>query len=220
MNEKIAVLLVDDHPVVRDGLRAMLQGEPDIEVIGEASTGEEAVLKVDELRPRVVLMDIRLPGISGTEAIRQVKQAHPTIAVIVVTMYDSDMYVVEAIRAGAAGYLTKDASRELLCHSVRAVLDGGTMVRNDLLRHAIEGLFQSPRDSGHPGDSSLMGRLTTRELDVFRLLAQGSGNKAISAQLNLAEITVKKHVQSLIGKLGVSDRTSAAIVGVKLGLSP
>ena len=220
MSNKITLLMVDDHPVVRDGLRSMLSDEPDIEVVGEACTGEDAILKVNELGPQVVLMDIRLPGISGTEATRQVKIARPTTCVIMVTMYDSEMYVVEAIRAGAAGYLTKDASKELLCHSVRAVADGGTMVRSELLHRAIEGLLQSQKGGCPPTNLSLSGRLTAREIDVLRLLAQGYRNKAISADLNLAEITVKKHVQSLIGKLGVSDRTNAALMGARLGLVP
>ena len=219
MEGRITVLLVDDHPMVREGIRTMLANEDDIEVLGEASTGEEALTKVDEFQPQVVLMDVRLPGMSGTDATRAIKKAHPTTSVIVVTMYDNEMYVIEALRAGAAGYLTKDASRELLCHSVRAVVGGGTMVRSGLLRHAIEGLMRSPRDSRDDGDTSPVGHLSPRELEVLSLLAQGQGNRAICAELNLAEVTVKKYVQSVIGKLGVSDRTQAAIVGVRLGLA-
>ncbi len=219
MGEKITVLLVDDHTVVREGLRTMLSGEADIDVVGEASTGEEALQMVAELEPNVVLMDIRMPGMSGTEAARKVKSLRPTTAVIMVTMYDSEMYVIEAIRAGAAGYLTKDASRELLCHSVRAVMDGGTMVRSGLLRQAVEGLFEKATGPEVEADLSLTGRLTERERDVLRLLAQGHGNKDIAAELHLAEITIKKYVQNVISKLGVSDRTHAAIVGVRLGLA-
>lgn len=197
----------------------MLREEPDMEVVGEASTGEEALLKVDELDPQVVLMDVRLPGINGIEATRQVKRARPTTSVIVVTMYDSETYMVEAIRAGAAGYLTKDTSRELICHSVRAVVDGGTMVRSELLRHAVEGLLKMP-DKGVAGDGEplMAGRLTSRELEVLRLVTRGLGNKAVGNELHLAEVTVKKYVQSLIGKLGASDRTQAAIMGIRLEL--
>ena len=219
MGEKITVLLVDDHTVVREGLRTMLSGEADIDVVGEASTGEEALQMVAELEPNVVLMDIRMPGMSGTEAARKVKSLRPTTAVIMVTMYDSEMYVIEAIRAGAAGYLTKDASRELLCHSVRAVMDGGTMVRSGLLRQAVEGLLEKPTGPQAKPDPTLAGRLTERERDVLRLLAQGHANKDIAAELDLAEITIKKYVQNVISKLGVSDRTHAAIVGVRLGLA-
>ncbi|MDO8751642.1 MAG: response regulator transcription factor [Dehalococcoidia bacterium] len=221
MEKKTTVLVVDDHMAIRKGLCAMLAEDADIEVMGEACTGEDAILKVNELDPQVVLMDTRMPGIGGIEATREIKRAHPTTCVIMVTMLESEMYVVEALRAGAAGYLTIDVSQELLCHSVKAVADGGTIVvRSGLLRQAIEGLLQSPKDGRNPADSSMAGRLTTREMDVFKLLAQGSGNRAISAQLNLAEVTVKKHVQSLFGKLGVSDRINAAIAGVRMGLAP
>lgn len=219
MKDKIKILLVDDHTVVREGLRTMLSGEPDIEVVAEAATGEEALQKVEELKPQVVLMDIRMPGMSGTEATRLIKREWPATSVIMVTMYDSEMYVVEAIRTGAAGYLTKDASRELLCHSVRTVVDGGNIVRSGLLRQALQGLLRASHAPAEGVEPSATARLTAREVDVLRLVAQGHTNKAISADLNLAEITVKKHVQNVIGKLGVSDRTHAAIAGVRLGIA-
>jgi DNA-binding NarL/FixJ family response regulator len=212
------VLLVDDHPVVREGIRAMLTGEPGIAVVGEASSGEEALLKASELNPNVVLTDIRMPGMGGMETTRQIKKAHPRVSVIVLTMYDSEMYLVEAIRSGASGYVTKDCSRELLCQAVRAVVEGGALVDSRLLRQAIQGLLHTGKGMGDAVDSSLPSRLSPREQDVLRLLAQGNANKDICAELNLAEVTVKKHVQSLIGKLGVSDRTQAAILGVRLGV--
>lgn len=218
MESSIRVLLVDDHPVVCDGLRTMLAGEAGIEVVGEASCGEEALDKTAELKPHVVLMDIRMPGMSGIEATQRLKKAHPTTSVIMLTMYDSEVYVVEAIRCGAAGYLTKDSSRELICHAVRSAADGGTLVRSGLLRQAIQGMLRMPKDLKEPSASLLVDHLTPRELEVLRLLAQGHANKAISAELSLAEVTVKKHVQSIIGKLGASDRTHAAILSVRLGL--
>jgi DNA-binding NarL/FixJ family response regulator len=134
------------------------------------------------------------------------------------TMYDSDMYVVDALQAGAAGYLTKDASRELLCHAVRSVIDGGTMVRSGLLRHAIDALLRASAGKKLESGVSLVERLTPRELDVLRLLARGDGNKEISQELKLAEITVKKYVQTVIQKLGASDRTQAAIQAARLGI--
>ena len=219
MKDSIKVLLVDDHPVVREGLRAMLAGESGIELVGEASGGQEAVQEVASLKPDVVLMDIRMPDMSGTEATRQIKNANPTTSVIMLTMYDSEMYVVESIRAGAAGYLTKDASRELLGHAIRAVVDGGTLVRSGLLRQAIQGLLHTTDGTENGAGASLVGRLTPRELEVLRLLAKGLGNKALSKQLNIAEVTVKKHVQNVIGKLGVSDRTHAAVLAVRLGIA-
>lgn len=215
----ISVLLVDDHLVVREGLRTMLAKDRGVEVVGEASSGEEAIQKVDDLHPQVVLMDIRLPGMSGIEAAQQVKEAHAAVSVIVLTMYDSEMYVIEAIRAGAAGYLTKDCSRELLSHAIRSVVEGGTLVRGELLRHAIEGLPRGHRnhkegEAGSPG----MHLLTERELEVLRLVTEGFVNKQIARKLVLAEVTVKKHIQSIMAKLGASDRTHAAILAIRLGL--
>ncbi|MBF8266915.1 MAG: transcriptional regulatory protein degU [Dehalococcoidia bacterium] len=215
----LQVLLVDDHPVVREGLRSMLSGAPGIEVVGEAANGEEAIAMVNELSPQVVLTDIRMPGMNGIELTRGIKAERPNIAVIVLTMYDSEMYVVEALRAGAAGYLVKDSSRELLCHAISVVMDGGTMVRSSLLRQAIHGLSRGPRQvEDGQSDPQMIEQLTMRELDVLRLVAQGHANREIAWELNLAEVTVKKHVQSIIGKLGVSDRTHAAIVAVRRGL--
>ncbi|MBI2171746.1 MAG: response regulator transcription factor [Chloroflexi bacterium] len=219
MAAKITVLLVDDHPMVREGLRAMLSGAPGIDVVGEASSGEEALQKVMEVGPSVVLMDIRMPGMGGTEAVRQVKKVRPATAVIMVTMYESEMYVVEAIRAGAAGYLTKDASREQLCNAIRAVMGGGTLMRSGLLRQAVEGLFPTAGGSQEREGMSGASRLSAREREVLGFLARGYGNRAICGELHLAEITVKKHVQNVMSKLGVSDRTNAAIVGVRLGFA-
>lgn len=214
----VKVLLVDDHTVVREGVRTMLSGESDIVVVGEAANGEEAIQRALQLEPHVVLMDIRMPGLSGTDAVRRLKSALPTASVIMLTMYDSDMYVVEAIQAGAAGYLTKDVSRELLCHAIRSVVDGGSMVRSGLLRRAVDALLRASAGKKLESDVSLIEHLTPRELDVLRLLARGYGNKQICKELHLAEVTVKKYVQTVIQKLGVSDRTNAAIQGVRLGL--
>ena len=215
----ISVLLVDDHPVVRKGLRTMLMSEPGIDVVGGASNGEEAIHKVDELEPDVVLIDIRMPGMSGNEATLQIKKAHPTTSVIVLTMYDSEVHVVEAIRVGATGYLTKDASLELVCQAVRTVVGGGTLMRSGLLRRAIQNISEKEKGVGGELVPSMVGRLTRREVDVLRLLSRGDGNKRIATELHLAEVTVKKHVQNIISKLGVSDRTHAAIFGVRLGLA-
>jgi DNA-binding NarL/FixJ family response regulator len=197
----------------------MLASAPEIVVVGEASDGEQAIKKVEELQPNVVLMDIRMPGMSGTEAVQRIKSTRPATSVIMLTMYDSDMYVVQAIQAGAAGYLTKDVSRELLCHGVRTVMDGGTLVRSGLLRRAIEVLLRASAIKKTESSVSLIEHFTPRELDVLRLIARGCGNKEISGELHLAEITVKKHVQSVIQKMGASDRTHAAIEAARLGLA-
>lgn len=217
-DNKITVLLVDDHLVVREGLRTMLGGEADIEVVGEASTGDEAVRRAEELGPQVVLMDIRLPGMSGPQATRRIKQTCPTTVVIMLTMYDNHMYVIDSIRAGAAGYLTKDVSRDLLLHAIRSVLGGGSMVPNRLLRQAMDGSIHDVSERVEEDYHTTLSDLTPRELEVLALLGQGYDNKAISRELHLAEITIKKYVQSVIAKLGVSDRTQAALAGVRLGL--
>jgi DNA-binding NarL/FixJ family response regulator len=218
MKEKITVLLVDDHVLVRYGLRLLLAGEPDMRVVGEAASGQEALQKAVELAPQVVLMDIGMPGMGGIEATEEIKKACPATLVIVVTMYDDQDHMADAIRAGAAGYVTKDASRELLCHSVRAAVDGGTMVGSALLRQAVVGLLRPPRTPTDAASALGASKLSPREREILRLLAQGYGNKAISAELHLAEVTIKKYVQSVIGKLGVADRTQAAVRGMRLGL--
>jgi len=220
VNGNIRVLLADDHPVVREGLRTMLRDEPGIEVVGDAPNAEGAIQMAEELKPQVVLMDLRMPGIGGIEATQRIKKAHPTIAVIMLTMYDGEVYVIEAIRCGAAGYLVKDASKDLICDAIRSVVDGGTLIRSGLLRQAFQMALPMARAGEHANEreSSTAGRLTRREMEVLRMVAQGHGNKAIAAQLGLAEVTVKKNVQAILGKLGVSDRTQAAIMGIRLGL--
>lgn len=218
MGPIVKVLLVDDHPVVLQGLRSMLAGEPGVEVVGEACNGEEAVRRTTELEPDVVLMDVRMPGMSGIEATRQIKQARPTTSVIVLTILDSEIYVVDAVKAGAAGYLTKSASRELLADALRTVRNGGTLLHGPLLRLTLQSLLHGPKEGTTGSDPSPLVNLTPRERDVLQFVAQGYPNKAIGAQLGLAEVTIKKYVQAIIGKLGVSDRTQAAVLAVRMGL--
>jgi DNA-binding NarL/FixJ family response regulator len=202
LSRKIRVLVVDDHPVMRKGLGVMLDNDPEIEVVGEAGNGEEAVEKALELEPQVVLMDIRMPGMSGVEAMQRIKATRPGIAVIVTTVYESGMYVVEALRAGAAGYLVKDFSQELICHAVHAVMDGGATVEGSLLRQTAEKLMGRPSrpGEGESGESWVTERFTPREMEILRLVAQGHGNRQIARDLSLAEVTVKKYVQSILGK--------------------
>lgn len=212
----IRVIVVDDHPVVREGLRTMLSGDPTVEVVGAAASGEEALEMVSRLEPDVVLTDIRMPGMSGIEVTRRIKEVRPATAVVVLTMYDSETYVLEAIRAGAAGYLVKDSSQELLCSSMRTVISGGTMVRGDLLRRAIQtGVPHGRKSEDVP---RLVETLTERELQVLRLVVEGLSNGDIARHLNLAEVTIKKNVQSVIAKVGASDRTNAAVAAVRLRL--
>ncbi|MBI4298859.1 MAG: response regulator transcription factor [Chloroflexi bacterium] len=218
MKANIRLLLADDHPVVLEGLRAILSNEPGMEVVGEAKSGEEAISKVAELEPDVVLMDVSMPGVGGMEATKAIKKTHPTTFVIMLTVHDGEGHLVESICSGASGFLTKDTSLSLLCHAVRAVVEGGSLLRSRLLRGAIQDLHIRPKGEGEGVNKVLIGRLSSRELDVLRLLARGYGNKAICNELNLAEVTVKKYVQSIVGKLDVSSRAQATILAVQLGL--
>ena len=220
MKKVMQVLVVDDHTVVREGLRTMLTSDPEIKVIGEAGTGEEAIDKTIQLKPDVVLTDIRMPGMSGIEITQRIKSVRPSTAVIILTVYDNETYLLEALRAGAVGYLAKDTPRELLCQAVKIVVEGGTTIRSSLLRQAIQRLLRTPRQPvEETANSGLKERFTVRELDVLRLVANGYTNREIAKTLNLAEVTVKKYVQTIIGKLGVSDRTNAAIFAVQMGVA-
>jgi len=218
---KIKVLLVDDHPVVREGLRTMLSTATDIEVVAEAGDGFEAVDKASELQPHVILMDLRMPNLDGIEATRRIKSQIPSTSVIVLTIYDNDAYIVDAVRAGAGGYLLKDASRDLLIHTIRAVNSGGMLIKTSLLREAMLALSDASGDKlkGKPGDTTALGKLTNREHDVLRLLIRGQSNKQIGQALSISEGTAKKHVQTIMLKLGVSDRTQAAVKAVRAGFA-
>ncbi len=212
--EKITVLVVDDHPVVRDGICSMLGQDPGVKVIGTAGDGQGAIVKANELNPDVILMDIKMPGISGIEATQKIKQSRPNCAIIVFTVYDSELHVVEALRAGASGYLVKDSPPELLSDAIRAVACGAAMVKSGLLRRAVQRAFPGMSNNG----SWFAEKLTTREIEVLKLLGRGYDNRRISAELVLAEITVKKYVQTIMNKLRVPNRTNAAISALRMGL--
>ena len=217
MIDKIKVLLVDDHLVVREGLRAMLATEEAIEVIGEAVDGAEAISKVKELGPDVVLMDVRMSGMDGIKATRHIKEERPETAVIVLTVYADDVYVVDAVHAGAGGYLLKDTSRDLLLHTIRAATDGGTLVKTSLLQEAITTLLEGAGDRPTSELDSHFD-LTPRELEVLKLVGNGRTNRQIAQNLGITEDTAKKHVQSIIEKLRASDRTHAATIAARAGL--
>ena len=218
--DKIKVLLADDHPVVREGLRIMLSTAPDIEVISEeAVDGLQAVEKANEHRPDVVLMDLRMPKMDGIEATRRIKSQLPNTLVIILTIYDNDAYIVDAVRAGAGGYLLKDASKDLLLHTIRAVKSGGMLIKTDLLREAMLNLADATgaQIKEKAADGTTLNGLTTRERDVLRLVVDGRSNKEIGRALSISEDTAKKHVQTILSKLGVSDRTQAAVKAVRAG---
>ena len=219
--DKIKVLLVDDHPVVREGLRTMLATTTDMEVVAEAGDGLEAIEKANEQRPNVVLMDIRMPNMDGLEATRRIKNQLASTSIIVLTVYDSEAYIVDAVRVGASGYLLKDASKDLLIHTIRAVNSGGMLIKTSLLREAV---LSSTDASVDQSNGKHVGRtapnsLTPRERDVLRLVIQGQSNKEIGRTLSISEDTAKKHVQTIMSKLGVSGRTQAAVKAVRTGLA-
>jgi DNA-binding NarL/FixJ family response regulator len=218
--EKIRVLIVDDHPVVREGLHTMLSTDRSIEVVGESCDGVEAVTMVVEKEPDVVLMDIRMPNMDGVQAIRRIKEQSSSTAIIVLTMYDNDAYVVDAVQAGASGYLLKDASRELLLHTIRVVSSGATLIKTSLLSGAISSLVQSQktRQETMAGSAEGMEQLTPREREVLKLAAVGYSNKDIAKELSITQDTVKKHMQSILGKLHASSRIHAAIQATRAGI--
>jgi two-component system nitrate/nitrite response regulator NarL len=216
----IGVFLVDDHQLVRQGLRTILRGAPDIEVVGEAGSGEEALAVVKEIKPDVILMDIRMDGSDSFKSMKQIKKVCPNTAFIMLTVYDSELYAAEAIRTGASGYITKDCTRELLINGIRVVAQGGTVWKEGILRRATRGIPGLSMDGASEDlTAHIVEQLTPRELEILALLAEGYGNKQICTRLNLADITVKKYIKNILTKLGVSNRTHAALMAVRLGLA-
>ena len=210
--EDIRVLVTDDHPVVRDGLRAMLD-EPGINVVGEAATGQQAVDRVGPLNADVVLMDVRMPDMDGLTATKLVKQQHPGVAVIVITSFESEDYLRQAVEAGAAGYLLKGMKRNLLVESIRVVRDGGSIFDPAMLASLLQDVARR-----EPGLEGTLDRLTERELRVLQLVAGGHTNREIADELGYSVGTIKNAVQRVIEKLDVSDRTQAAVLVVRAGI--
>ena len=204
----IRVLVVDDHPVVRHGLIAILRYEPDIEVVGDAADGEEAVQLILVRRPDVVLLDLRLPKLSGIEVMRQVRPQIPQVRFLVLTTYDTDEYIGPALAAGAQGYLLKDALPDELARGVRAVMRGAAALEPEVAARLLERMAEGER-----GDE-----LSVRELEVLRLLVAGASNKALAVQLGLSENTVKTHISRIFAKLGVQSRAEAVAVALQRGL--
>lgn len=203
----ITVLLVDDHPVVREGLRGMLDAEPDISVVGEAGSGAEAAELAETLCPDVVLMDLRMPEVDGVTATARILRHDPRIRVIVVTTYDTDTDILRAVEAGAAGYLLKDASRTALADAVRDAARGHTVMAPTVADRLVH-LVRKPTAV----------TLSARELEVLELVAQGNTNADIGRRLHISEATVKTHLLRMFNKLDVSDRTAAVTTAMSLGL--
>ena len=216
-DNRTRLLIVDDHPIVRDGLRSMLASETWIDLVGEAASGEEACRLARSLRPALVLMDIRMPDMDGLAATREIKKEFPETSVVMLTIYDDPDYLMEAVAAGAAGYVLKDVARRELLETLRTVAEGGSFLNPDLMARTLRRLAGQTREPVSPA-AGPVDRLTPRELEVLRLVAQGLSNKEIAAQLVVGLATVKTHVEHVIQKLQVSDRTQAAVFAVTRGL--
>ena len=212
--DSITVLLIDDHRVVRQGRRDFLELQDEIEVIGEAASGEEGVKLAQELLPDVVLMDMVLPGIDGVEATRRVKTVSPSTRIIVLTSFADDDKVFPAIKAGAISYLLKDVQPEELARAIRAAQRGEAVLHSEVAAKLMQE-FSTPRTADDPVE-----QLTEREMDVLRLIAKGKSNKEIADMLVISEKTVKTHVSNILSKLHLADRTQAAIYALRQRLVP
>jgi DNA-binding NarL/FixJ family response regulator len=203
----IRLIIVDDHPVVRTGLRGMLAGDPGFDVVGEATTGVEAVALVAQVGPEVVLMDLRMPEMDGVTAIGEIKAQRPETEILVLTTYDSDADILPAIEAGATGYLLKDAPRAELFRAIRAAARGESALAPSVAARLL-GRMRAPDQEA----------LSAREIEVLSLVAEGASNREIGRQLQISEATVKSHLVHIYGKLGVPDRTSAVTTALRLGI--
>jgi len=213
MTDTISLLIADDHILVRQGIRAFLELQPDLTVVGEAGSGEAAVRMAAELAPDVVLMDLVMPGIGGVEATRQVKQASPHSQVVVLTSYHEDEYIFPALRAGALSYVLKDIDPDALADTVRKAARGESVLHPRVAARVVQELRGARSDT-----PNLFMELSDRELEVLRLIAVGRSNTEIADKLVISEKTVKGHVSNILGKLHMLDRTQAAVLAWQQGL--
>jgi len=215
--DQIRILIADDHPLFRDGLRALLESVPDMQVIGEAATGDEALTQAHALQPDVILMDLKMPGLNGIEATRRILRTSPHIRILVITMFEDDDSVFAAIRAGARGYLLKGAVQEETLRAIRAVAHGeaifGPAVAERLMHY-----FGSTRPIAKSGPAQFFPELTEREYEILTLIAQRKSNAEIASRLVLSPKTVRNHVSNILSKLQVADRTEAMHAAWTAGL--
>jgi DNA-binding NarL/FixJ family response regulator len=212
----IRVLIAEDQALVRDGLRMMLAAEPDIEVVGEAADGRQALELVRRLAPDVVLMDVRMPELNGIDATRRLTAAGSPVRVLVLTTFDLDEYVYEVMRAGASGFLLKDARREQLAAAIRTVMEGETLIDPAVTRRLVEDFCRRPPPT--TGVPPAAQGLTERELEVARAVARGLSNAQIARELYLGETTVKSHVANILAKLDLRDRVRIVVFAYESGL--
>lgn len=217
MNQLIKILLVDDQSLFREGLRTLIEVQPDFSVIGEASNGEEALRMAATMQPDVVLMDLRMPVMDGVTATRRIRDAFPSIHVIVLTTFDDDETVFDGLRAGAVGYLLKDVSSEKLCEAIRAASRGEYFMLPSITAKVMSEFKRMAR-TPRIAQSELISDLSHREMEVLRLVATGASNKEIADMLVIAEGTVKNHLTSILAKLEARDRMQAVVKAREHGL--
>lgn len=215
---KIKVMLVEDHVLVREGTRELLDHEEDLEVVAEAGDGEEAVRLASSQQPDVIIMDIALPKLSGIDATRQIKEEHPGIAVLVLTAYDDDQYVFAFLEAGAAGYLLKDVRSDDLIRAIRSVYVGESVLHPAVARKVVGYFSQSDKAlKGSQEAEEEFGELTEREIDVLKMAAKGLTNRGIASELTISDRTVQAHLSHIFRKLGVGSRTEAVLHALRQG---
>lgn len=213
MVESIKILLVDDHSVVRQGIRAFLEAQPDLVIVGEAASGEEAIQLVAERAPDIVLMDLSMPGMGGIEAIRRIKKVSPRSQILVLTSFQEDEYIFPTLRAGALSYLMKDIQARDLASTIRQAYRGEAVLHPRVAARVVQELRGARKDT-----TNVFTELSDREMDVLRLIARGDSNAIIAKKLSISEQTVKGHVSNILGKLQIADRTQAAVFAWQHGV--
>jgi DNA-binding NarL/FixJ family response regulator len=223
------LLIADDHALVREGMRTMLASEPNLEVVGEAENDREALEMCRELRPDLILIEVRMPEMDGMAATRMIKGEYPSTSVLIVTTHESPEYLMDAIRAGAAGYVLKDSTKQQLLNAVRKVISGESPLDQELAMQLLQRLTSEenqrhttslPESVRKRQEETLAEPLTNREIEILRLLALGKTNRQLAQELRVSISTVKTYIQRVVGKLGVSDRTQAVVRAAELGLLP
>jgi len=214
----IKVLIADDHVFYREGVRALLDSVQEVEVVGEANDGEEAIAQANDLKPSVILMDLKMPGMNGIDATRRIHETHPNIGVLVITMFDDDDSVFAAIRAGARGYLLKDADKDEVVRAIVAVERGEAIFSPAIAQRMMQYFSSSPSVSSKKNQPDEFAELTERELEILDLIAQGHNNLTISNKLSLSIKTVQNYVSSILTKLQVADRSQAIVRARDAGL--
>lgn len=212
----IRVVIADDHPLIREGLRRVLSLDKQIQVVGEAANGEEAIELVTNTQPHVILMDLNMPRFSGMDAAKVILQANPAVRIIALTVEDSERKIVELIKNGVSGYLLKDVSVEALVSTIKAVHAGETVITPQVTQALLKETLEGGR--GAASGESVSEALTTREMEIIRLIAAGKNNKDIAEELYISQKTVKNHISSIFRKINVQDRTQAALYAIKSNL--